>query len=71
MNKVSNCESVAEQIADGAVIAISGNGGGMVEADYLLEAIEARFLETGHPRDLTLIHSLGIGDRQEGSHFQA
>jgi hypothetical protein len=46
-------------------IAISGNGGGMVEADYLLAAIEKRFLETGHPRDLTLIHSLGIGDREQ------
>ena len=43
--------------------AISGNGGGMVEADHILAAIEARFLQTGHPRDLTLIHSLGIGDR--------
>ena len=63
MNKVSTSESVAEQITDGSVIAISGNGGGMVEADYVLAAIEARFLETGHPRDLTLIHSLGIGDR--------
>ncbi|VTO17470.1 bifunctional putative acetyl-CoA:acetoacetyl-CoA transferase: alpha subunit/beta subunit [Klebsiella variicola] len=35
----------------------------MVEADYLLAAIEKRFLETGHPCDLTLVHSLGIGDR--------
>lgn len=35
----------------------------MVEADHILAAIEARFLQTGHPRDLTLIHSLGIGDR--------
>lgn len=63
MNKVTTAESLAAQIRDGATIAISGNGGGMVEADYLLAAVEKRFLETGHPCDLTLIHSLGIGDR--------
>ncbi|MBB2423555.1 enoyl-CoA hydratase/isomerase family protein [Escherichia sp. 11.1597] len=56
-------EALAAQIQDGATIAISGNGGGMVEADHILAAIEARFLQTGHPRNLTLIHSLGIGDR--------
>ncbi|EFN0583872.1 acyl CoA:acetate/3-ketoacid CoA transferase [Escherichia coli] len=55
--------ALAAQIQDGATIAISGNGGGMVEADHILAAIEARFLQTGHPRYLTLIHSLGIGDR--------
>ncbi|EID1840740.1 acyl CoA:acetate/3-ketoacid CoA transferase [Escherichia coli] len=59
---VSN-DSPGYKIQDGATIAISGNGGGMVEADHIMAAIEARFLQTGHPRDLTLIHSLGIGDR--------
>ncbi|WP_058912545.1 acyl CoA:acetate/3-ketoacid CoA transferase [Entomohabitans teleogrylli] len=63
MNKLMTAESLVATIQDGATIAISGNGGGMVEADYLLQALEKRFLETGHPRDLTLVHSLGIGDR--------
>ncbi|EHS3157222.1 acyl CoA:acetate/3-ketoacid CoA transferase, partial [Escherichia coli] len=63
MRKITTAEALAAQIQDGATIAISGNGGGMVEADHILAAIEARFLQTGHPRDLTLIHSLGIGDR--------
>ncbi|MFO6427816.1 CoA-transferase [Escherichia coli] len=62
MRKITTAEALA-QIQDGATIAISGNGGGMVEADHIMAAIEARFLQTGHPRDLTLIHSLGIGDR--------
>ncbi len=65
MSKILTAQEVAEQIFDGAVIAISGNGGGMVEADYILEAVEKRFLETGHPRDLTLVHSLGIGNRED------
>ena len=63
MNKILTAQEVAEQIYDGATIAISGNGGGMVEADHILEAIEKRFLETGSPKNLTLVHSLGIGDR--------
>src|SRR5512135_2778481 len=53
----------AERIKDGATVAISGNGAGMISAEAILAAIEARFLSTGHPRDLTLVHSLGLGDR--------
>lgn len=49
-------------IRDGDTIAITGNGGGMLEADEIFAAIEDRFLSTGHPRDLTLVHALGIGD---------
>ncbi len=52
----------AAMIADGATLALSGSGGGLIEADEIYQAIEARFLATGHPRDLTLVHALGIGD---------
>jgi len=60
---VSADEAVA-QIADGATIAITGSGGGILEAEAVLAAIERRFLKTGHPCDLTLVHALGIGDGQ-------
>lgn len=53
----------ANLIPDGAVVAITGSGGGLIEADCIFAAIEERFLETGHPRELTLIHALGLGDR--------
>lgn len=53
----------AELIRDGDTVAISGNGAGMVSAESIFAALEQRFLETGHPRDLTLVHSLGLGDR--------
>lgn len=43
MRKITTAEALAAQIQDGATIAISGNGGGMVEADHILAAIEARF----------------------------
>ena len=45
-------------------MALIGGGGGLCEATCLHAAIETRFLETGHPRGLTVIHSLGIGDRK-------
>ncbi len=49
MRKLSTAETLAAQIQDGATIAISGNGGGMVEADHILAAIEARFLQNRTP----------------------
>ena len=55
----------AELINDGDTAAISGNGAGMISSEAVFAAIEKRFLETGHPRDLTLVHSLGLGDRAE------
>ena len=33
MRKITTAEALAAQIQDGATIAISGNGGGMVEAE--------------------------------------
>ena len=53
----------AQLVDDADTVAISGNGAGMISAEAILEALERRFLETGHPRDLTLVHSLGLGDR--------
>ena len=58
-----NAREAAELVKDGDIVAISGNGAGMVSAEAILQGLEQRFLETGHPRDLTLVHSLGLGDR--------
>ena len=60
--KITNPTDAVRGIQDGACIAITGSGGGLLEADAVFAAIEARFLETGHPRDLTLFHPLGVGD---------
>lgn len=54
---------IADSIADGSTLAITGSGGGLLDADEIFAAIEARFLETGRPNGLTLVHSLGLGDR--------
>jgi propionate CoA-transferase len=61
-------ETAAEQAArvkDGDTIAIAGSGGGLIEPDAVIEAIEKRFLATGHPKGLTIVHALGIGARGE------
>jgi acyl CoA:acetate/3-ketoacid CoA transferase len=61
---VSAAEAVA-MIKDGDTVAISGNGAGMISAEDIFAAIEKSFLETGHPNGLTLVHSLGLGNRGE------
>ncbi len=53
----------AALIPDGATVGLIGGGGGLCEASLLHEAVEARFLATGAPRALSLVHALGIGDR--------
>ena len=58
-------EQAAAVVGDGSTVGLVGGGGGLVEASTLHEAIERRFLETGYPRNLTCIHALGIGDRQQ------
>ena len=50
-------------VSDGVTVGVTGAGGGLIEPDTLLAAIEKRFLETGSPRNLTLVHALGLGDR--------
>lgn len=63
-DKFATAADAVARIADGATIALIGGGGGLLEAGCLFAALERRFLETGRPRDLTLVHALGIGDRK-------
>lgn len=58
-----SAEQAADLIPDDATVGLIGGGGGLNEASLLHEAVEARFLNSGHPRKLTLVHALGIGDR--------
>jgi acyl CoA:acetate/3-ketoacid CoA transferase len=59
---LTDWRSIARLVPDGATLALAGSGGGLLEADAVLSALETAFLETGHPRDLTVVHALGIGD---------
>ena len=63
--KLTTADEVAASIPDGITVALTGSGGGLIEADAIHAAIERRFLATGHPRGLTVIHALGQGDAKE------
>ena len=62
-DKVVDSRKAAAMVPDGAAVGILGGGGGLVEPEALLAAIEERFLATGTPVGLRVIHALGLGDR--------
>ncbi len=70
-NKFMTADEAVKLIKDGDTVALIGGGGGLMEATHTFRAVSRRFLETGAPRNLTVIHALGIGDKkQEGmNHF--
>ena len=63
-SKFVDLEAAAALVPDGATVALMGGGGGLMEATALFQAIERRFLSQGHPRDLSVVHALGIGDKK-------
>ena len=64
LNKFTSADNAVALIRDGDTVALIGGGGGLVDASCLFAAVEKRFLTTGHPRDLFVVHALGIGDRK-------
>jgi propionate CoA-transferase len=62
--KTVSAAEAAALIKDGDTLTTSGFVGIGVPDD-LLAAIEARFLETGHPRDLSLVFAAGQGDGKD------
>lgn len=63
--KFISASEAARLVTSGSNVLVSGSGGGHGVPEAVLEALEARFLGEGSPRDLTLIHVVGIGDRQQ------
>ncbi|TDT77151.1 propionate CoA-transferase [Litoreibacter halocynthiae] len=62
--KVVSAAEAAALVKDGDTVTTSGFVGIGVP-DELLAAIEARFLETDHPRDLSLVFAAGQGDGKD------
>ncbi|MGI6679150.1 MAG: acyl CoA:acetate/3-ketoacid CoA transferase [Dehalobacterium sp.] len=61
MSKVRKPEELVSLIADGATVAVSGMGlAGWNEE--MAAAVEKHFLETGHPKDITLFQACALGD---------
>jgi propionate CoA-transferase len=63
-SKFVTADQAASLIQDGDTVALMGGGGGLMEATCLFQAVERRFLATERPRGLTVVHALGIGDKQ-------
>ncbi len=63
-HKIVSAEAAVAIIQEGDVLATTGYGGHGVPEHLLLE-LEKRFIETGTPRDLTLVHSTGQGDARD------
>ncbi len=66
-----DASDVARLIPNGATVYCTGMGlAGF--AEEVAKAVEAAFLATGHPRDLTLYHSTGVGNgKDRGMHHFA
>lgn len=68
-NKFVTPQQMIQGISDGSTVATVGMT--LISAsETILKEIERSFLETGHPQNLTLVHSAGQSDRKRGiQHF--
>lgn len=66
MNKFMTAKKAVSMVDDNDFIAVSGNGGGIMEPNFLFQALEERFLNDGEPKNISLMHSAGIGDKKDG-----
>ena len=63
MDKLCTADEAVKLIKNGDAVNLVASGGGFQDADMVYAALEKRFLETGEPRDLTLVHVTGVGGR--------
>ena len=63
MTKVISAEEAVKLIQNNQTVAILGSGGGVCEPTFLLKHIGEYYKKTGSPRNLTLYHANGIGDK--------
>jgi propionate CoA-transferase len=69
--KVIAASQAAALIEDGDTILIGGSGNGHSVPEKIMAAIEERFHAEAHPRNITSVHPVGLGDRagKGASHF--
>ena len=62
---VMSAQDAVAFIPDNASVSILGAGGGIVEPTTLIDALANRYKETSSPKNLTLIHTTGLGDKAD------
>lgn len=62
--KIVSADEAIRVIRDGDTVSIDGFIGGLAPEELLL-GLKRRFLETGEPRNLTLLFAAGIGDSKD------
>jgi len=67
LNVMTGKQAAARLINDGDTVSINGFGS-VSHPDDIDKAIEELFLETGRPRDLTLVFSSGQGQNKKGAY---
>lgn len=60
--KIITFEKAASLVHDGDTLLIGGSGGGHAVPEALIVALEKRFLQEQKPKQITLLHPVGIGD---------
>lgn len=61
--KTISAREAAGLLTSGSCVVVSGSGGGHAIPETILAAVEERFTAEAAPRDLTLVHVVGLGDR--------
>jgi propionate CoA-transferase len=64
--RICTADDAAALIADGSTVLVDGSGGGVNEPAAVLTGVERRYLATGRPAGLTVVHISGMGDGQGG-----
>lgn len=64
-SKIMDADSAVRLIQSGSTVAFCGAGGGMTEPTAIINALVKRFNEDSLPRELTLLHTSGLGDRND------
>lgn len=62
--KLISASEAASIVRPGDSVLVSGSGGGHGVPQAILDALEQRYLASGEPGGLCLIHAVGIGDRK-------
>ena len=65
MNKLYTAQQAVDLIKPNATVNITASGGGYMDADVIYRTIEKKFLETGQPNGITLMHVTGVGSGNE------